>query len=202
MGASERRARRGRRPGRSDAKGAILEAAQRLFAAEGYDGASIRAVAEDARVDPALVMHYFSSKEGLFRAATDWPFDVDEVTRHILEGDPVGMGERLVRVVCEVWEDDTTRHPLTVILRNVVQREEAAALWREFIERYMVARVVERTDDPRAAFRGTLVHATVVGLILARYVIRVEPLASAPREDIVRAVGPTVQRYLAGEIDR
>jgi AcrR family transcriptional regulator len=198
---NEQRPRRGRRPGQGDTRNVILEAAQRLFATEGYDHTTIRAVAEMAGVDSALVMHYFSSKDGLFRAATEWPFDIDEVTRHILDGDPSGMGERLVRVVCEVWEDETTRHPLTVILRNAVQREEAAALWCEFIERYMVARVVERTGDPTAAFRGSLAHAAVVGLILARYVIRVEPLASAAREDVVRAVGPTVQRYLAGDMD-
>jgi AcrR family transcriptional regulator len=200
MAQSEQRPRRGRRPGRSDTRNTILEAAQRLFASEGYDRTTIRAVAEMAAVDSALVIHYFSSKDGLFRAATEWPFDIDEAAKHVLEGDPERMGERLVRLVCSVWEDEATRHPLTVILRNAVQREEAAALWCEFIERYMLDRVVRLTGDPAAAFGASLTHAAVVGLVLARYVIRVEPLASASQEDVARAVGPTLQRYLTGDI--
>jgi AcrR family transcriptional regulator len=201
MAGREQRPRRGRRPGQSDTRNTILEAAQRLFASSGYDHTTIRAVAEMAEVDSALVLHYFSSKEGLFRAATQWPFDIDDATQHILEGDSAGMGERLVRLVCAVWEDEATRHPLTVILRNVVQREEAAALWCEFIEHYMLRRMVKLTGDPAAAFGASLTHSAVVGLILARYVIRIEPLASAPREEVVRAVGPTLQRYLTGDFD-
>jgi AcrR family transcriptional regulator len=192
--------RRGRRPGRSETKTLILGSARHLFAVEGYEQTSIRGVAEKAGVDPALVMHYFSSKEGLFRAAIDWPFDMDEAARRVFEGDPIGMGDRLVRMVCEVWEDDTTRHPLTVILRNAVQREEAARLASEFVEREMVGRVAGRTQEPTAALRGALAHSAVIGLVMARYVIGVEPLASAPVETVVQAVGPTIQRYLTGDI--
>ncbi|MBN1629098.1 MAG: TetR family transcriptional regulator [Thermoleophilia bacterium] len=192
-------ARRGRRPGQTATRQRILESARELFAAVGYDQTSIRGVAEKASVDPALVMHYFGSKDGLFEAAIDWPFDMDDAVRHVFEGDPATMGERLVRMVCERWEDETTRHPLTVILRNAVQREEAATLMTEFVERQIVGQLVKRSKDPTAALRGSLAHSVILGLVMVRYLERLEPLASASIDEVVRAAGPTVQRYLAVE---
>ena len=192
-------ARRGRRPGRTATRQRILESARGLFAAVGYDQTSIRGVAENASVDPALVMHYFGSKEGLFEAAIDWPFDMDDAVRHIFEGNPATMGERLVRMVCERWEDETTRHPLTVILRNAVQRDEAASLMSEFVEREIIGQLVKRSSDPSAALRGCLAHSVILGLVMVRYLERLEPLASAPIDEVVRAAGPSVQRYLAGD---
>lgn len=177
-----------------------MGAARRLFAADGFDRTSIRAVAAESGVDPALVMHYFASKEGLFRAAIEWPFDVDDVVQSSFEGDVGGVGERLVRAMCEIWEDQNTRHPLVVILRNAAQREEARRLLREFVQREMIGRLAAQSDSPDADLRGSLVHSAIVGLFLSRYVIRLEPLASAPREAVVGAVGPTIQRYLTGSI--
>jgi AcrR family transcriptional regulator len=179
----------------------ILESARYLFASLGYEQTSIRAVAERAGVDSALVMHYFSSKEGLLTAAMEWPFDMDEATREIFEGgDPERMGERLVRKVCEMWENETTRHPLTVILRNAVQREDAARLASEWVQQEIVGRLMARTGDPTAPLRGILAHSTLVGLVLIRYVVGVEPLASASVDTVVQLVGPTIQRYLMGDI--
>jgi AcrR family transcriptional regulator len=178
-----------------------LESARYLFASVGYEQTSIRAVAERACVDSALVMHYFSSKEGLLRAAMDWPFDMDEAAHQIFEGDPQRMGERLVRMVCEVWENETTRHPLAVILRNAVQREDAARLVAQWVGQAIVGRLVARTQDPAAALRGVLAHSALVGLVTIRYIIGIEPLASAPVNVVVQAVGPTIQRYLTGDID-
>jgi AcrR family transcriptional regulator len=193
--------RRGRRPGQTDSKAAILEAARRLFVAEGYGQTTIRAVAEQAGVDSALVMHFFSSKDGLFRAAIEWPVDMDEAARRVFDGDAAGFGERLARMVCEVWEDETTRHPLTVILRNAVQREDAARMASEFMQRELVGRIRTQAQDPSAALRAGLAHSALTGMVMARYVIGVEPLASAPRETVVRVVGSTIQRYLTGDIE-
>jgi AcrR family transcriptional regulator len=151
-------------------------------------------------VDSALVMHYFSSKEGLFRAAIEWPFDMDDKARVVFEGDPERMGERLVRMVCRVWEEEPTRHPLTVVLRNAMQREDAARLAAEFVQREMVGRLVEHYGDPSASLRGSLAHSSLLGLVIARYVIKVEPLASLSLEDVVALVGPAIQRYLTGDI--
>lgn len=191
---------RGRRPGQTDTKKLILEAAGRLFASAGYERTTIRAVAERAGVDPALVMHYFSSKEGLLRAAMEWPVDVDQIARGIFEGDPEHIGERLVRTVCGLWEDETTRHPLVVILRNSVQHEDAGRLASEFVRQVIVGQLVSRTDDPSAPLRGLLAHSALVGLVAVRYVIGIEPLASASVDEVVQAAGPALQRYLMGDI--
>ena len=112
-----------------------------MFASAGFEQTSIRVIAERAGVDSALVMHYFSSKEGLLQAAMEWPFDMEEAARQIFEGgDPEQTGERLVRKVCEMWEDEATRRPLTIILRNAVQREDAARLTSQWVEQTMVGR--------------------------------------------------------------
>lgn len=158
-------------------------------------------MADQAGVDASLVMHYFASKEGLLEAAMDWPFDMDEAVRAVFEGDPSGIGERLVRMVCAVWEDETTRHPLTVIVRNAAQREDAARLASEFVEQTIIKRVAAQTQDPAAALRGVLAHSALVGLIMIRYVIGIEPLASISAEVVVKTVGPVIQRYLMGDID-
>jgi len=198
--AGKAQTRRGRRPGQSDTKSLILDAARRLFAVGGYDQTSIRAVATASGVDSALVMHYFGSKEGLFSAAIEWPFDIDAVFQRIFLGDASQAGQRLVRTICSIWEDQHARHPLTVILRNAVQREEAARLLREFVRREMIGRLAAQSADPHADLRGSLVYSTLVGLFMSRYVIGLEPLASAPLETVVQAVGPTIQRYLTADI--
>jgi len=191
---------KGRRPGQSQTRQRILEAARRLFADRGFDHTTIRHIAETANVDPALVMYYFESKAKLFRAAIDWPVDMDKGARHIFEGDPRTVGERLVRLVCTTWEDQNTRHPLTVIFRNAIQHDEAARLMSEFIAKEMVARAAACAKDRLGPLRGALIHSTLVGLVLHRYLLRVEPLASASVEQVVRAVGPTIQRYLTEDI--
>jgi AcrR family transcriptional regulator len=177
-----------------------LDAARRLFTTDGYDQTSIRAVASASGVDSALVMHYFGSKEGLFNAVIEWPFDIDAVFHDIFLGDTGQVGRRLVRTICAIWEDEHTRHPLTAILRNAVQREDAGRLLREFVRREIVGRLAAQSEDPHADMRGSLVCSTLVGLFTSRYVIGIEPLASAPIETVVQAVGPTIQHYLTGEI--
>ena len=161
-------------------------------------------MAEKAGVDPALVMHYFSSKEGLLQAAMEWPMDMDEAIREVVEGDPARLGERLVMKVCETWEDDTFRHPLTVILRNTIQREDAAQLGAQlaslWLEQAMVGRLAEHVSHSDLPLRGALAHSALMGLVLIRYVACYEPLASASVETVVQTVGPTVQRYLLGDI--
>ena len=170
----------------------------------GYDQTTIRAVAEKAGVDSALVMHYFSSKEGLLQAAMEWPMDMDEAMREVVEGDPAHLGERLVRKVCEMWEDDTTRHPLTVILRNTIQREDAAQLGAQlaslWLEQAMVGRLAEHIDHSDLPLRGALAHSALMGLVLIRYVACYEPLASASVDAVVEQIGPTIQHYLFGDM--
>ncbi len=193
--------RSGRRPGRSGAREAILAAARRRFAEEGFEATGIRTVASDAGVDPALVLYYFGSKDGLFAAAVDWPVDLAELSRTVLAPGVDGLGERLVRHLLEQWQDEGARQSLRLVVRNAAGHGAAARLLTDFVQRELVGQLVTLVDDPSAELRGSLVCGTLVGLAMARYVIGVEPLASARTETVVAAVGPTVQHYLTGAID-
>ncbi|HEX2049200.1 MAG TPA: TetR family transcriptional regulator [Actinomycetota bacterium] len=191
--------RTGRRPGDSGAREAILEAARANFAARGYDGATIRNIARDAGVDPALVHHYFGSKERIFAAAVDFPFDPSKVLPSVVEPGIEGLGERLVRLFVTVWDEAPTRSPLLTLMRSAVTHDPAAALLREFIEREVLARIAGAIDRPDRRLRAALASSQLVGLAMLRYFVHVEPLASAPRDEIVRCVAPAVQHCLAGD---
>ena len=189
--------RTGRRPGESDTRGAILAAARRAFAERGYDGATIRSIASEANVDPALVHHYFGTKHELFVAAMELPVNPAVVIPALLAPGLDGLGERVTRLFLSVWESPADRSPMLALIRGAVTHEQSAALLREFITREMLGRVAAAVDRPNPELRATLVSSQFVGLAMARYVIRLEPLASADVETVVAAVAPTIQRYFA-----
>jgi AcrR family transcriptional regulator len=192
--------RSGRRPGSSGTRQAILGAARRQFVAAGFDQTSIRSVAAEAGVDPALVIHYFHSKDGLLGTVMAWPVDLDEIATQVVAPGLDGFGERLVRFFLAQWDDPSKRHPLTVIVRNAMSHEEAARLLADFVRRELVGRLVALMDTPTAELRGSLVCSTLVGLAMTRYVVRLEPLASASSDVVVAAIAPTIQRFLTGEL--
>ena len=192
-------ARRG--PGRpadgGDRRTAILDAAREQFGQRGYTGASVRAIAREAGVDPALVHHYFGTKEQVFVAAMELPFDPAERLPTVLAGDRDGVGERLVRLFLEVWEQPGFRAPMLGRLRSALTGEQGAAMLREFVGSALLARVataVGQTDP----LRVQAAVAQLVGVALLRYVVAIEPIASAPTEEIVALVAPAVQRHLVG----
>ncbi|MBQ1073049.1 TetR family transcriptional regulator [Micromonospora sp. C31] len=193
--------RTGRRPGNPDTRQAILDAARAAFAERGFDGASIRAVAAAAQVDPALVHHYFGSKDRLFLAAMHAPVDPAELLPSVLAGDRAGLGERLVRTFLGVW-DSPAGTAGVALLRSAVSNEWTARLLREFLVTQVLRRVLDQLDvDPaELPLRGSLVASQMIGLAVMRYVVRLEPVASAAPETLVTAVGPTVQRYLTGDL--
>jgi AcrR family transcriptional regulator len=193
---AQRTRRTGRRPGHSRTREDILAAARHLFGEAGYEGTTIRAVASAADVDPALVVHFFGSKDGLFRAAADWPIDLDEMERRVLGGPLEGIGERLIRFALEEWRDDRLRDRLTLLIRAAASHDEAGAILREFVRRELMGRLALVMPRHEAEYRGTLVMTEIVGLALTRYIVRVEPLASAPDEDVVAAIAPVIQHYL------
>lgn len=193
-------ARSGRRPGASDARQRILAAARDAFGEAGLDGATIRGIAASAGVDPALVHHYFGTKERLFVAATHLPIDVVALLPRVLEGAPERIGHRLVSVFLELWDEPRTRSALLGILRSAVSDERAAAMTRALILGEALAPVVAALGVPDAATRATLVGSQLVGLAMIRYVVRVEPLASADPAAVVEAIGPTLTRYLTGPL--
>ena len=188
---------RGRRPGASDSRERILAAARERFSGHGYDRTRIRDVAADADVDPALVHYFFKSKDGLFAAVMELPVRPAEALGEVLAEGLEGLGERLLRRVLAIWDDPGNRTALLAMLRGAGARPEAALALREFLMREVIGRVAAAAGDP---LRANLVGSQVVGLIVARYVVGVEPLASLDSEEVVRLVAPNVQRYLDGPL--
>lgn len=188
----------GRRPGKGDTRGAILAAARRSFAERGYDGTTVRGIARDAGVDPALVHHYFEGKEQVFVAAMSLPFDPAETLPALAAQGMDGLGERFVRFFLSVWREAATREPFLGLLRSAMTNEQAASMLREFVRTAMVSRVTAVLGVEDAELRAEVAASHLVGLALLRYVVRVEPLASADEDDVVAMVAPTVQRYLVG----
>ncbi|MCU0484440.1 MAG: TetR family transcriptional regulator [Chloroflexi bacterium] len=207
------RRRPGRRPGPSDTRERILGAARAAFAEAGFDGATIRSIAAAAGVDPALIHHYFGSKQRLFVAAMRLPVDPAAVAPGLLAGDPAGVGERLVRFVLGLWDEPSTRSSMVGIVRSAAADPVAAGMLRQILAEGPFAAIVRAVmaeepyrslvgpiGRPAAELRATLIGSQLVGLLMARSVVAVEPLASTPAETIVAAVGPTIQRYLVGDL--
>ncbi|WP_430790044.1 TetR family transcriptional regulator [Actinoplanes sp. G11-F43] len=193
--------RTGRRPGNPDTREAILEAARGAFAEKGFDGASIRAIATGARVDPALVHHYFGTKDKLFLAAMNSPLDPLDMLAEATAGERGEIGTRMVRAFLEIW-DGPRGTAGVALLRSAVGSEWTTKLFREFVVTQVLRRALPGLglDPEEGRLRMTLAGSQLVGLALARYVIKVEPLASAPAETLVAAYGPALQRYLTGEL--
>ncbi len=191
---------RGRRRGGPDTRGQILEAARSSFADRGFKGTTIRAVAADAGVDPALVHHYFGSKDDLFLAALEIPADPSKLLSTVLEHGIDGAGERLVRLVLSVWDDPQIRMRLVALVRAGLGHEESQSLLHDGLLR-LVLRPLRRALPPEEADRrAQLVATQVLGLLVSRYVLAMQPLASMSVEELVGWVGPTVQRYLDGPL--
>ncbi|RIV38348.1 TetR/AcrR family transcriptional regulator [Micromonospora radicis] len=193
--------RTGRRPGNPATRDAILDAARAAFAQRGFDASTIRAIAASAGVDPALVHHYFGNKDQLFLAAMQAPVDPRELLPKVLAGDRDGLGERLVRMFLTVW-DSPAGTAGVALLRSAVSNEWTARLLREFLATQVLRRVLDHLDvDPaELPLRGSLVATQLIGLAMMRHVVRLEPVASATPESLVALVGPTVQRYLTGDL--
>jgi AcrR family transcriptional regulator len=201
LSAAEPARRSGRRPGNPDTREAVLAAAREAFAERGFDGATIRGIATAAGVDPALVHHYFGSKDKLFLAAIEAPANPADLLPEVLAGGRDNLGENVVRLLLRVW-DGPMRPAALALVRSAVAHEWTAKLLREFLVSQILRRVVGTLGLPTAEreARGSLAASQLIGLVMARYVLKVEPLASATPETIVAAIGPTVQRYLTGDI--
>jgi AcrR family transcriptional regulator len=229
------RPRGGRRTGDSGTREAILDAARRMFAEYGYDGATIRGIAAGAGVDPALVHHFYGSKERLFAAAMRLPVIPSEILTAALaagaEGagaDVGGIGAHLVRTALATWESPEVHGVFLGLLRSALTSERAAGMFREFIADAILRPVaaMARGAHPGpggagtggagpggagtggsntagrgdAGYRAAAVASQMLGLAMARYLLRLEPIASADAADLAATIGPTIDRYLTGDI--
>ncbi|OPF80354.1 TetR family transcriptional regulator [Streptomyces antioxidans] len=174
----------------------ILIAARNEFAERGYDKTSIRGIAKAAEVDPALVHHYFGTKEQVFEAAIELIFAPAMGVPDAVHGSREGAGERMARYMFGIWENPVSRLPLLAVMRSALTNETAAAVLRGMIERRVLLRMAGELDVPNPEFRAQLAAGHLIGIAMLRYVIRMEPMASAETDDIVAMVGPTLQRYL------
>ena len=199
-GATGAGGRSGRRPGDSGTREAILAAARAAFAEHGYDRATIRGIAADAAVDPALVIHYFASKDELFGAALEIPVEPGVVLERAAAADPGEVGATVVRAFLAAWEPLESRQRLVAMVRSAMTNEAAQAMVREYLVRRIFGPITQVLGVPDAELRANLVGSQFIGLAMMRYITCIEPLASASVDELVAAVGPTVQRYLTGEI--
>ena len=178
----------------------MLAAARRTFTERGYDASTLRHIAREAGVDPRMVRHYFVDKAGLFRAAMDLPIDPGAVLSSVLSGDLESIGERLLRQFVAEWDQPGNASAMITLVRSAMTHDESTRMLREFISSQVLGRIAATVDAPDRELRASLIGSQIVGLVVARYIIRVEPLASADPEAVVAAVAPTVQRYLTGTI--
>jgi AcrR family transcriptional regulator len=190
--------RRGRRPGTSTTRQAILDAARARFAADGFAPTTIRRVAGNAGVNPSLVMQFFTSKEELFAAVMSIsPKSLARLST-VFDGPDEHLGERVVRAYLEVWEGvPEDSEPLMAMLRGAIVNEQAGAQLREFIQ----ARLLEGmgtgpADDPDAALRAGLASSMLVGLVVGRRLVGVPVLANADVETLARLTAPAIQSVL------
>jgi AcrR family transcriptional regulator len=191
---------RGRRPGSSDTRDAILAAARERFARHGYDRTRIRDVAEDAGVDAALVHYFFGSKDGLFVAAMQLPFRPADVIAPVLAEGLEGLGERIVRRILSVWDDAGNRTALLALVQGASAHPGAAEALRQFMRRELLARIAGVIVADRPQLRANLVASQVIGLVAARYIAQMPPLAGLSADEVAPLVGPTLQRYLDGKL--
>jgi AcrR family transcriptional regulator len=191
-------ARIGRPRGKTDTRNVILDAARHLFADAGYDKTSVRDVAATAGVDPAMIRHYFGSKDELFRATMGWPFEPAEIAARITGGSRGEIGERLTRVFFEAWEQPESRAPLLAILRGAATHEESANLVRQFIQGQVYSQLAASLGTPDAALRIDLAMGQLLGIAYLRHILRVDPVASTPVDELIERVGPVISQHLTG----
>ena len=194
--------RRGRRQGEPVSRDAVLSAAKQRFATEGYEKTTLRAIAQDAHVDPSMVLYLFGSKEELFRESLRLIID-PEVLVAALTGaadDDPDIGTRMVRTYLRIWETPDTAASMRVMLQSATSNSDAQDAFRGFMQNYVLTAVSGVLGGgEQARLRATLAASQLVGTALLRYVIEVPPLATLPVEEVVALIAPTVTRYLTAD---
>lgn len=191
--------RTGRRPGRPDTRSEIVSAAARRFARAGYDATSVRQVAADAGVDPALVRRFFGGKEELFGAVAAAVIGPEEALAAVTDGPAGQAGARLLRYYLGLLGDVRQPGPLLGLVRSAVTSEHAAGLLRRFLAERLLAGIAARLSADHAELRAALVASQLVGLAVARYAVRLPPLTAAGTDELAGWAGPVLQYYLTGD---
>lgn len=188
---------RGRRPGQPDTRQQILDVARRRFQADGYAAVSLRAIAAEAGVDVALVSYYFGSKRGLLGATLSLGVSPADALTAALEGDPATFAPRLLSALIGLWDDPVSGPQLRALLHAAAQEESIAGLAADLIEREMIDTLASRLRGPHARVRAAAFFSMVTGLLVSRYLLGVQPLASLSRVELVRAFSPALTQTLS-----
>jgi AcrR family transcriptional regulator len=188
--------RTGRRPGPNATRAAIVRAARRQFAELGYDRTTMRSIASEAGVDPALVIRFYKSKQQLFVQLNELPFDAATILPGLVSGARGKAGVRLAQFIVGLLETPDGRAQITGMVRAAAAEPAAADLLRELLSREVFAPLAESLGSDDAGLRASLVGSQIVGLVMARYVVGVEPLASLSGAEVSALIAPTLQRYL------
>lgn len=188
--------RTGRRRGAPGTRDTIQAVARRRFAERGYDATSLRSIATEANVDPALVIHYFGSKDGLFTAATGMPAYIPELFAGLAGLPRHEAVAALVRGYLQVVDSDSSRNSIIALVRSAVSNDRAASMLREFLTAELLPVIAGLTGRPDARLRASLIVAQLIGIAMARHVLRVEPLARATPDEIVGLACPVIEQYL------
>ncbi|WP_405497493.1 TetR family transcriptional regulator [Nocardia sp. NBC_00511] len=193
-------ARSGRRPGRSGTRDAILDAARARFAEVGFDRASIRSIATAASVDPALVHHYFGTKHELFAAALELPIDPQTILAQFAAVPVEHLGEAIVRAIVSIW-DSPVGTPAVAAFRSLLSSGDPS-LARSFLLEVVLKDIRPRVDSPPGTGdkRAVLAATQLMGLLISRKLLQLEPIASMPVDELAVVVGPTLQRYFTGDL--
>lgn len=203
MTANPDRRRPGRPPGASNTRDRILASARELFARNGIDNTSIRAIASDAEVDPALVHHYFGTKTQLFAAAIQIPIDPMTIIGPIREVPVDQIGRVLPSLLLPLWDSELGKGFIAT-LRSVISGSNVAdiSIVRSFLQDVITVEVGRRVDDPPGSgpIRVQFVASQLLGIVMARYILELEPFKSLPVQQIIDMVAPNLQRYLTGEL--
>ncbi|GAA0438385.1 TetR family transcriptional regulator [Acrocarpospora corrugata] len=190
----------GRRPGNPQTREAILAAAMTAFTESGYAGTTIRGVARAAGVDPALVMHFFGNKDGLFGAALAYGgVPVRQLTES-LEGDLDTIGERLTARYIALWEDPEIGPRIRAVVTSAATSPAAAAILKEFMIHELAGPMVKLLERDHPEKRALLAASQLMGVAFARYVIQIEIMTALTPEEIVACVAPSIQRFLTGDL--
>ena len=188
--------RRGRRQGEPVSRDAVLRAAKERFAAEGYEKTTLRAIANDAHVDPSMVLYLFGSKAELFRESLRLIIDPDVLAAALTDGDG-DIGTRMVRTYLGIWEHPDTAASMVAMLQSATSNSDAHEAFRVFMQSYVLTAVSGALGGgEQARLRAMLAATNLVGTAILRYVMRVPPLATLPADDVVRLIAPSVTRYL------
>ncbi|BBZ81093.1 TetR/AcrR family transcriptional regulator [Mycobacteroides abscessus] len=190
----------GRRPGTSSARDDILASARKLFSLNGIDKTSIRAIASDASVDPALVHHYFGTKLDLFREVVQLPVDPSVVLQPLRDVPVDELGVTIPRLIIALWDSELGANMLAVFRSALTGADDG--LVRVFFREVLVNIIAERVDSPPGSgvLRAEFAITQMAGILVGRYIMAIEPLASLTAEQIALTVGPNIQRYLTGAL--